>query len=75
MTENVSAATAVKMPASQVRGGKGLTIGIAVSAVVAVVGIVLWTMQLSGLSTIHLASHAMMSDLPEPCVFQIMPPS
>ncbi len=48
MTENVSAATAVKMPASQVRGGKGLTIGIAVSAVVAVVGIVLWTMQLSG---------------------------
>ena len=31
-----------------VKGGKGLTIGIGVSAVVAVIGIVLWAMQLSG---------------------------
>ncbi len=31
-----------------VKGGKGLTIGIGVSAVIAVIGIVLWAMQLSG---------------------------
>ena len=30
------------------KGGKGLTIGIGVSAVIAVIGIVLWAMQLSG---------------------------
>jgi len=41
MTENVSASAPAK-------GGKGLVIGMAVAAVVAVVGIVLWVMQLNG---------------------------
>ncbi len=49
MTENVSTAGAVSAPsAPAAKGGKGLTIGIVVSAVVAALGIVLWMMQLSG---------------------------
>ena len=49
MTENVSTATAVKAPAApQRKAGRGLTVGIAVSAAVAILGIALWIVQLSG---------------------------
>ena len=49
MTENVSTATAVKAPsAPAAKGGKGATVGIVVSAVIAAIGIALWTVQLSG---------------------------
>ncbi|MCI8367243.1 MAG: polysulfide reductase NrfD [Eggerthellaceae bacterium] len=47
MTENVSTAGAVKAPAAK-KGGAGLNIAIGVSAVLVVLGIVLWAMQLSG---------------------------
>ena len=47
MTENVSTASAVKAPAAK-KGGAGLNIAIIVSAVVAIIGIVLWVMQMSG---------------------------
>ena len=47
MTENVSTAKAVAAPPAK-KGGAGLNIAIGVSAVVAVIGIVLWAMQLSG---------------------------
>ncbi len=47
MTENVSTAGAVKAPAPA-RGGKGATVGIVVSAIVAAIGIALWMVQLSG---------------------------
>ncbi|MCI8366162.1 MAG: polysulfide reductase NrfD [Eggerthellaceae bacterium] len=47
MTENVSAAKAVAAPPVK-KGGAGLNIAIVVSAVVAIIGIVLWAMQLSG---------------------------
>ena len=47
MTENVSAAKAVAAPPAK-KGGGGLNIAIGVSAVVAVIGIVLWVMQMSG---------------------------
>ncbi len=49
MTENVSTANAVKAPsAPAAKGGKGATVGIVVSAVIAAIGIALWTVQLSG---------------------------
>lgn len=47
MSENVSAAKAAKAPTAKF-GGKGLTVGIIAAAVVTVVGLVLWGMQLSG---------------------------
>lgn len=47
MIEDVSTAGAVKAPAAAFGGGK-LTAGIVVAAVIAVAGIVLWGMQLSG---------------------------
>ena len=47
MSENVSAAKPAKAPAARF-GGRGLNIGIAVAAVVAAAGIVLWGVQLSG---------------------------
>ena len=47
MTENTQAAKAAKAPAARF-GGKGLNIGIIVAALVTVVGIGLWVMQLSG---------------------------
>ncbi len=47
MTENVSAAKAVAAPPAK-KGGAGLNIAIVVSAVIAIIGIVLWAMQLSG---------------------------
>jgi len=47
MTEKTAAMGAAQVPAPK-SGGKGLAIGIAVSAVVAVIGIVLWVVQLSG---------------------------
>ncbi len=47
MTDTTATAGAVKAPAAK-RGGAGLNIAIGVSAVVAVIGIVLWAMQLSG---------------------------
>lgn len=48
MTENVSAASAAAKPKRATWGGKGLNIGIAVAAVVTVVGIAFWMVQLSG---------------------------
>lgn len=49
MNENASTASVVKVPAPGVaEGGKGMNAGIAVSAVVAAVGIALWFLQLSG---------------------------
>ena len=48
MTENVSTAGAVKAPSAPARGGKGATVGIVVSAVIAAIGIALWMVQLSG---------------------------
>ncbi len=47
MTENVSTAGAVKAPAAK-KGGAGLNIAIGVSAVVTIIGLVLWFMQISG---------------------------
>ena len=47
MTENVSAAKPAKAPAARF-GGKGLTIAIALSAIVTVAGLALWAFQLSG---------------------------
>ena len=47
MSENVSAASPAKAPAARF-GGRGLNIGIAVAAVVAVAGVALWGVQLSG---------------------------
>ena len=47
MTENVSTAGAVKAPAPA-KAGKGATVGIVVSAIVAAIGIALWMVQLSG---------------------------
>ena len=46
MSENVSAATAAQAPAAKF-GGRGLTVGIGVAAVVTVVGLALWGMQLA----------------------------
>ena len=48
MTENVSTAGAVKAPSAPAKAGKGATVGIVVSAIVAAIGIALWMMQLSG---------------------------
>ncbi len=49
MTENVSAVTAAKAPAPKAaKGERGLTAGIIASAAVAVIGIALWLVQLSG---------------------------
>ena len=47
MTENVSAAQPAKTPAAKF-GGKGLTIAIAVAAIVTVGGLALWVFQLTG---------------------------
>ena len=47
MTENVSAAQPAKAPAAKF-GGKGLTIAIAVAAIVTVAGLALWVFQLTG---------------------------
>ncbi|MRX83675.1 polysulfide reductase, partial [Eggerthella sp. HF-4214] len=47
MTENASAASAVKAPAAKF-GGKGLTIAIAVAAIITVAGLALWVFQLTG---------------------------
>ncbi|MCI8366909.1 MAG: polysulfide reductase NrfD [Eggerthellaceae bacterium] len=47
MTENVSTAGAVKAPAAK-KGGAGLNIAIGVSAVITIIGLVLWFMQISG---------------------------
>ena len=47
MTDTTATATAVKAPAPA-RGGKGATVGIVVSAIVAAIGIALWMVQLSG---------------------------
>ncbi|WP_304425758.1 NrfD/PsrC family molybdoenzyme membrane anchor subunit [uncultured Adlercreutzia sp.] len=47
MAENVSAVSSAKVP-SQQSGGKGILVGIGVSAAVVAVGIVLWFVQLSG---------------------------
>ena len=47
MTENVSAAQPAKVPAAKF-GGKGLTIAIAVAAIVTVGGLALWVFQLTG---------------------------
>lgn len=47
MSENTQAAQAAKAPAARF-GGKGLNVGIAVAAVVTVVGLVLWGIQLTG---------------------------
>ena len=47
MSENTQAAQAAKAPAAKF-GGKGINVGIAVAAVVAIAGIVLWGVQLSG---------------------------
>lgn len=47
MSENVSAAKSVKTSEARF-GGKGLNIGIVVSAIVVVIGLVLWGLQLSG---------------------------
>ena len=47
MSENNQAAKAAKAPAARF-GGKGLNIGIVVAAIVTVVGLVLWGVQLSG---------------------------
>ena len=47
MTENVSAALPAKAPAAKF-GGKGLTIAIAVAAIVTVAGLALWVFQLTG---------------------------
>ncbi len=48
MTENVSTAGAVKAPSAPAKAGKGATVGIVVSAIVAAIGIALWMVQLSG---------------------------
>ena len=48
MTENVSTAGAVKAPSAPAKAGKGATVGIVVSAVIAAIGIALWMVQLSG---------------------------
>ena len=49
MTENVATAPVAKAPAAaQKKAGKGATVGIVVSAVVAAIGIALWAVQLSG---------------------------
>ena len=48
MTENVSTANAVKAPSAPAKAGKGATVGIVVSAIVAAIGIALWMVQLSG---------------------------
>ena len=47
MSENNRATTSPKAPAARF-GGKGLNVGIAVAAIVTVVGLVLWGVQLSG---------------------------
>ena len=47
MTENVSAAQPAKAPAAKL-GGKGLTIAIAVAAIITVAGLALWVFQLTG---------------------------
>ena len=47
MTDTTATATAVKAPAPA-RGGKGATVGIIVSAIIAAIGIALWMVQLSG---------------------------
>ena len=47
MTENVSAAQPAKAPAAKF-GGKGLTIAIALSAIITVAGLALWVFQLTG---------------------------
>lgn len=47
MSENVQATSSPQVPAAKF-GGKGLNIGIAVAAVLTVVGLVLWGIQLSG---------------------------
>ncbi len=47
MSENIKAATSPKAPAAKF-GGTGLTVAIVVAAVVTVVGLVLWGIQLSG---------------------------
>ena len=47
MTENVSAAQPAKAPAAKF-GGKGLTIAIAVAAIITVAGLALWVFQLTG---------------------------
>ena len=47
MTENVSAAQPAKAPAVKF-GGKGLTIAIAVAAIITVAGLALWVFQLTG---------------------------
>ena len=47
MTENVSAAQPAKAPVAKF-GGKGLTIAIAVAAIVTVAGLALWVFQLAG---------------------------
>ncbi len=40
MTENVSTAGAVKAPSAPAKAGKGATVGIVVSAVIAAIGLV-----------------------------------
>ena len=47
MTDTTATASAVKAPAAK-KGGAGLNIAIVVSAVLVIVGLVLWAMQLSG---------------------------
>ncbi|RDB63964.1 polysulfide reductase [Gordonibacter sp. 28C] len=47
MSENAQAAQAAKAPAAKF-GGRGINIGIIVAAVVTVIGLVLWGVQLSG---------------------------
>ena len=48
MTENVTAAPTATKPKRQTWGGRGLTVAIAVAAVITVAGIACWAVQLSG---------------------------
>ena len=47
MTENTSATKSPKAPAAKF-GGKGINIGIVVAALLTIMGLALWVMQLSG---------------------------
>ena len=48
MTDTTATATAVKASSAPAKAGKGATVGIVVSAIVAAIGIALWMVQLSG---------------------------